>query len=182
VSIWLFVSLVPVLDFFVHPFSVMYGRYVPLVIRLSDLYWNTGFLSVSGIAVPVLLLALILLTHTRHFGFGRSLVLLVAPFSLALFVQYFIVVQLDTELRWVWSGHSIHWKYIFQLPFIMECFRLVLGYASAVALLWFIVRTIWRMAAAALTPIKRTVTRCAIMLSMTNTPPLQLALAFGSRH
>ena len=151
VSVWLFVSLVPVLDLFVHPFSVMFGQYVPLVIRLSDLYWNSGFLSASGISVPLLLFTLILLTHSRHFGFGRSLVLLVAPFSLAFFVQYFIAVQLDTELRWARAGHSVHWNYILQVPFIMQCLLLILGYASVAALLWLIVRAIWRVATAALT-------------------------------
>jgi hypothetical protein len=146
-----FVSLVPVLDFFIHPVSVMYGHYVPLVVRLSDLYWKTGFLSVSGITVPPLLLALTMLTHSRRYRFRRSLVLLVAPFSLALLIQYFIVVQLDTELRSAWSGHSVQWEYIFQFPFIMECLLLILIYASVAALLWLIVRIIWRVAAAALT-------------------------------
>jgi hypothetical protein len=145
-----FVSLVPVLDFFVHPFSVMHGQYVPLVIRLSDVYWKTGLLSVSGIAVPLLLLALTLLTHSRRFRFGRSLVLLVAPFSLALLIQYFIVVQLDTELRSAWSGHSVQWKYIFQFPFITECFLLILTYAFVAALLWLLVWIIWRVATPAL--------------------------------
>jgi hypothetical protein len=148
VSICFFVSLVPVLDFFVHPGSVMYGQYVPLVIRLSDLYWKTGFLSVSGITVPLLFLALTLLTHRRRFGFGRSLALLVAPFSLALLIQYFIVVQLDRELRSAWSGRSTQWEYIFQFPFMMECLLLILAYALVAALLWFIVRIIWRVATA----------------------------------
>jgi hypothetical protein len=148
VSMCFFVSLGPVLDFFVHPASVMYGQYVPLVIRLSDLYWKTGFLSVSGITVPLLFLALTLLTHRRRFGFGRSLALLVAPFSLALLIQYFIVVQLDRELRSAWSGRSTQWEYIFQFPFMMECLLLILTYALVAALLWFIVRIIWRVATA----------------------------------
>src|SRR4051812_9905040 len=143
-SMCLFVSLVPVLDFFVYPGSVMYGPYVPLVVRLSDLYWKTGFLSVSAIAVPPLLLALTLLTHSRRYRFGRSLALLVAPFSLAMLIQYFIVAQLDTELRSAWSGHSVHWEYIFQISFIRECLLLILVYASVAALLWLIVRIIWR--------------------------------------
>jgi hypothetical protein len=151
VSVCFFVSLVPVLDFFVHPGSVMYGEYVPLLIRLSALYWQTGFLSVSGVAVPLLLLALTLLTHRRRFGFVRSLSLLVAPFSLALLIQYLIVVQLDAELRSAWSGRSVQWRSIFQFPFMMECLLLILTYALVAALLWFIVRIIWRVAAAALT-------------------------------
>ena len=150
-SIFLFVSLVPVVDFFVHPVSVMYGEYVPLIVRLSDLYWTSGFLSVSSIAVPILLLALTLLTQSRRFGFKNSLVLLVAPFSLAILIQYFVAVQLDAELRSAWYAHPIQWHYVFQLPFMVYCFVLILIYASVAASVWFVLATTWRAVSCALT-------------------------------
>jgi hypothetical protein len=151
VSVLFFATLIPILDFFVHPFSVIYGDYFPLIVRLSDVYWTTGFLSVSSIAVPLLLLGLTLLTQGRRLGFGRSIAILVAPFSLALIIQYFIAVQLDKELRSAWSGHSIQWNYIFQFPFMTDCFFVLLGYAAFVALLWFTIWTIWRATTRALT-------------------------------
>jgi hypothetical protein len=51
----LFLLLFPVLDIFTHPFSVMHGQYIPLVIRLSDFYWRTWVLGTALFGVPLLL-------------------------------------------------------------------------------------------------------------------------------
>jgi hypothetical protein len=124
---------------------------VPLVVRLSHFYWTTGLLSVSSIAVPLLVFALTLLTQSRRFGFGRSLTLLVAVFSSALLVQYFISVQLDSELRSAWHAHPIQWHYVFQFPFMLYCLFVILIYASVVAFLWFVLSISWRVVTGALT-------------------------------
>ena len=151
ISVLLFVLLFPVLDLFTHPTSVMFGHYVPLVIRLSDFYGNTPFLGASLIAVPLLLIALLLLMQWRHFGLVRSSLLVLAPFSLTLFLQCFIAVQLDKYLQNPVMRHPFPWNYVFQFSFMLDCLLLLLIYACLAAFLWFLVFLIRRVATYALT-------------------------------
>jgi hypothetical protein len=154
-SALLFVLLLPVLDIFTHPVSVMYGHYVPLIIRLSDLYWHTPILSAAFLGVPLLLAALLLLVQWRQFGFVRSALLVVIPFAVALLIQYFIAVQLDKYLvDFPAAGLAVPWNDVFQFPFIMWCLQLLLIYISIAAVLWLIILLLRRIVAFALTPIK----------------------------
>jgi hypothetical protein len=143
VSVLLFVSCFPVLDILTHPVSVMHGfDYLPLVLRLSDFYWETPFFGASLIAFPLLLLLLAFLTQRRSRGLARSLLVLVTPFALALLVQYFIAVQLDKYVQNPLMRHPFPWKYIFQVPFMLDCFFLLLIYVTIATLLWLIVRLV----------------------------------------
>ena len=152
VSAFLFVLLFPVLDLFTHPFSVMYGHYVPLVERLSGFYWHTPFLDASLIGVPLLLFALLLIMQWRQFGLGRSSLLVLGPFSLTLFLQYFIAIGLDKYLMdFSSAGLPIPWDDVFQFSLILNCLLLFLIYASLAASLWFCIFVVQRVAAYALT-------------------------------
>jgi hypothetical protein len=143
VSVLLFVSCFPLLDILTHPVSVMYGLdYLPLVLRLSDFYWRTPFFGASLIAFPLLLLLLAFLTQRRSCGLRRSLLVLIAPFALALLLQYFIAVQLDKYVQNPLMRHPFPWKYVFQVPFMLNCFSLLLIYATIATLLWFLVRLV----------------------------------------
>src|SRR5438093_786265 len=109
--ILLFLVLFPVLDLFTHPISVLFGSdYEPLVIRLWDLYVHTGLLAPSLLATPVLLIAVTFIMQRYDFGFRRSLAVVLTPFLTALFIQYFIAVQLDKYLRFPRMGYAIPWK------------------------------------------------------------------------
>src|SRR5436309_2725483 len=81
-----FFLLFPLLDLLTHPFSVLHStNYVPLVIRLSDLYfWQNGLIiRVSLIGLPLLLIMLVLFMVLRRFSFRRALLVLIAPFLIA---------------------------------------------------------------------------------------------------
>ena len=84
----LFVLLFPVLDFFTHPISVMYGEYVPLVITLSDFYWQTPVLAIAMIGAPVLLVCILLLSQWRQLGLPRSAMFVLLRFAIALIIEY----------------------------------------------------------------------------------------------
>lgn len=148
----LFLLLFPVLDVFTHPVSVMYGHYVPLIIRLSDFYWRTPILSIAFIGTPVLLAGLLLLVQWRQFGLVRSALLVILPFILALLFQYFIAVQLDKYLLdFPAAGLAIPWDDVFQFPFIVGCLQLLLIYMSIAAVLWLIILLLRRVVTFALT-------------------------------
>ena len=151
-SALLFVLLLPVLDIFTHPFSVMYGLYVPLIVRLSDLYWHTPVFSIAFVGAPLLLAAVLLLLQCRHFGVFRSTLLVVVPFALASLLQYFVAVQLDKYLvEFPAAGLAIPWDDVFQFQLIVDCLRLLLVYVCIAAVLWLIISLLRRVLTFALT-------------------------------
>src|SRR5438046_6149936 len=88
---FLFLLFFPLLHLLTHPFSVLYGTdYTPLVLRLDDFYQETGVLSVSLIATPLLLVAVIFLMRKQRFAILHALIFLLIPFLLALVLQFFI--------------------------------------------------------------------------------------------
>jgi len=145
----LFLFLLAVLDIFTHPASVMYGHYVPLVIRLSDFYWHTPVLATALLGVPFVLIAILLLAQWGQFGLRCSAAFVVVPFTVALLLQYFIAVQLDKYL--VDFPGAIPWHYVFQLPFIVGCLEILVVYLVITAMLWLVVLGARRVIAFALT-------------------------------
>jgi hypothetical protein len=151
-SALLFLLLFPVLDIFTHPVSVLYGSYIPLVIRLSDIYWDTSLLSIAVLGTPLLLVALLLLAQWQGLGLPRTSVCVLAPFSLALLFQYFIAVGLDKYLvEFPAAGLPIPWGDVFQPQFILGCLLLLLVYACLAIGLWMFIFTIRGKIATALT-------------------------------
>ena len=140
----LFVLLFPFLNIFTHPFSVLSGTdYQPLINRLP--YFPYRFCwPVSLYAVPVLIVALVVLMQSYRLRFTESLLVLLAPFLLALTIQYFIAVELDKYLHYWRQGSSFEWQYVFQFPFIFWCFRLVLIYVALSSTLYGIAMLVRR--------------------------------------
>jgi hypothetical protein len=139
-SAMLFILFFPLLDTFTHPFSVLHGDYIPLVIRLSELYWDTAVLRIAVFGIPLLLLTVLVLAQSRHFAPVHSALLVLAPFVAALFFQYFIAVQLDNYLiDFPAAGLAIPWQYIFQGAFIVHCLQMLLVYAGIMAMLWLLI-------------------------------------------
>jgi len=145
----LFLFLLPVLDIFTHPVSVMYGHYVPLVIRLSDFYWHTPVLATALLGGPVVLITMLLLAQWGRFGLLRSTVFVVVPFAMALLMQYFIAVQLDKYL--VDFPGAIPWHYVFQFSFVVGCLEILLVYIVITAMLWLAISGARRVITFALT-------------------------------
>lgn len=141
----LFVIFFPVLHFLTHPFSVLYGTdYTPLVLRLDDFYLKTGLLSISLIATPLLLVAVIFLMQKQRFSFVRALTYLFTPFLVALVIQYFISVQLDNYLRFPRIGHPVPWDQVFQPGYMLDCSRLAIAYVGICVMLYFVSALVWR--------------------------------------
>src|SRR5947208_1104077 len=137
--ILLFFLLFLLLDLFTHPISVLSSTdYVPLVIRISDVYfWQNGLIMrLSEFGVPLLLIALMLFMCCQRFSFRRALLVLLAPFLVALVIQYFIAVQLDKYLQFPRLGQPILWRHVFQVSFMLHCGRIVLIYAVVVSALY----------------------------------------------
>ena len=127
----LFVLLFPLLNIVTHPISVLSNSdYEPLINRLP--YFPYSFCwPVSLYAVPVLIVALVVLMQSCHFRFARSIIVLLAPFLGALTIQWFIAVQVDKYLWMSRHGYGFPWGIVFQFPFMLHCFWL--------ALIWVVV-------------------------------------------
>lgn len=130
--VFLMILLLPILDIFTHPFSVLgIPGYDPLINRLPDFPYS--FFSLAFFAVPALVVLLIVLMQSYGLHFTRVLVVLLIPFVSALTIQYFIAVQLDKYLRFPSLGHPIPWQHVFQFPFMRHCFWLAVIYAATCA-------------------------------------------------
>jgi hypothetical protein len=133
---FLFVLLCPLLDIVTHPMSVLSNSdYEPLINRLP--YFPYYFCwPVPLYAVPVLIVALVVLMQSYRIGFGRGIMVLLAPFLVALTVQWFIAVQVDKYLWMSRHGHGFPWGTVFQFPFLLHCFWLAVIYAVVCSTLY----------------------------------------------
>ena len=138
---FLSIALLPALDLFMHPFSVLYSSdYEPLIVRLPH---SLGECPACIFASPVLVIAVIVLGKHYQFGYRESLLVLLAPFLLALIIEYLAAVQLD-KYFWYWRrGYAFEWRMVLQFPFMADCLWLTLIYAATCSAMYWIVTRSW---------------------------------------
>ena len=125
----LMLALLPILDFFLHPISVLSGDYDPLINRLPEFYMRHGLYALALVAVPVSLAALWrLLRRTRP---QVRLTLFVIPVAISVLIQYLVAAQLDKYLVLMRQTHDARWlKFLYQPSAITACVVIVAGFAA----------------------------------------------------
>jgi len=106
---FLVVLLFPLLDLVTHPISVLSNSdYEPLINRLPFVPYSFCWPS-ALYAAPVLIIALVVLLQSYRISFSRGIMVLLAPFLIALTVQWFIAMQVDKYLWMFRHGYGFPW-------------------------------------------------------------------------
>ncbi len=128
-QVLLVLALLPILDIFLHPISVLSGDYDPVINWLPEFYMRHGLHALALVAVPVSLAVLgWLLRRTRP---HVRLTLFVLPVGIAVLIQYLVAAQLDRYLVLMRQTHDMRWlKYLWQPSFITACLVIVAGFAA----------------------------------------------------